>query len=129
MKKVMKKKNGMTGGKMLATGVGMALGAGAYYLLGPEGKKHQKKVSDLIGKMKTEVEKEVKKSKEITVPLYHKVVDSISAEYAKQYEMHEPEIKAFTKKLKREWKGAVKKAKTKPVKKLAKTSKKKKAVK
>jgi hypothetical protein len=117
-----KKKSGVTKGGMLATGVGMALGAGAYYLLGPDGKKHQKKVSTLMSKMKTEVEKEIKKSKEISLPLYNKVVDVVSENYAKQYKMHEPEIKAFTKKLKSEWKNIIKK----PVKKPTKISKKKK---
>jgi gas vesicle protein len=127
MKKIIKKKKGGTsGGKMLATGVGMALGAGAYYLLGPDSKKHQKQVSSLMSKMKNEVEKEIKKSKEISAPLYHKVVDVVSENYTKQYQMHEPEIKAFAKKLKSEWKGAVKKATAKPVKKPTRVSKKRK---
>jgi hypothetical protein len=117
MKKIIKKKkSGISGGKMLATGVGMALGAGAYYLLGPDSKKNQKKVSVVMSKIKNEVEKEIKKSKEISVPLYHKAVDVISENYAKQYAMHEPEIKAFAKKLKGEWKGAIKKATKKPTK-------------
>ena len=105
-----KKESGGIGGKILATGVGAALGAGAYYLLGPDSKKHQKKVSVLMSKMKTEVEKEIKKSKEISTPLYHKIVDVVSENYAKQYQMHEPEIKAFTKRLKSEWKSVAKKA-------------------
>ena len=118
-----KKKSGGSGGKMLAAGVGMALGAGAYYLLGPDGKKNQKKVAGVISKMKTEVEKEIKKSKEVSMPIYNKVVDVVSKNYAEQYAMHEPEIKAFTKKLKSEWKGLTKK----PAKKTSKVSKKKKA--
>ena len=104
-----KNKKSKSGGKLLAAGVGAALGAGAYYLLGPDGKKNQKRVSILMGKIKKEVEKEVKKSKEVSTPLYHKVVDVVSENYAKQYKIHEPEIKAFTKKLKSEWKNVSKK--------------------
>ena len=125
MKKIIKKKSGMSGGKKLAIGAGVAaLAGGAYYLLGPDAKKHQKKASDLVSKIKKEVDREVKKAKENSGPMYHKAVDAISKEYAKQYEMHGPEIKAFAKKLKSEWKGAVKKATAKPIKK-SKVSKKK----
>jgi len=123
----MKKKNGMSGGKMLAAGAGVAaLAGGAYYLLGPDAKKNQKKALELIAKMKKEVEKEMKKAKEMSVPMYQKAVDMISENYAKQYEMHGPEIMAFAKTLKKEWKGVVKKATKTPAKKSTKVSSKKK---
>ena len=121
MKKIIKKKGGMSGGKVLAGVAGVAaVGAGAYYLLGPDAKKHQKKASALISKIRKEVESEVEKAKEVGTPIYHKTVDMISENYAKQYEMHGPEIRAFAKKLKGEWKGVVKKATTKPDKKSTK---------
>jgi hypothetical protein len=101
----MKKNNKMSVGKKVAIGAGLAaVGAGAYYLLGPDAKVHQKKAADLLAKMKKEVQSEVKKAKEISDPVYHKVVDAISENYAKQYKAHEKEIKAFAKKLKSEWK-------------------------
>jgi len=122
MKKTVKnKKGGTTSGKMLAAGVGLALGAGAYYLLGPDGKKNQKKAKVLMAKMQKEIGVEIKKAKEMSGPLYQKAVDVISENYAKQYEMHAPEIKAFAKKLKGEWK----KVSPKPAKKYTKSSKKK----
>ncbi|OGZ00676.1 MAG: hypothetical protein A2946_01935 [Candidatus Liptonbacteria bacterium RIFCSPLOWO2_01_FULL_53_13] len=47
-----KKKNRMSVGKMVAIGAGAAaLGAGAYYLLGPKGKAHRKKTKALAVKM------------------------------------------------------------------------------
>lgn len=50
-----KKKNKASVGKMLAVGAGVAaLGAGAYYLMGPDGKKNQKKAKAWITKMKKE---------------------------------------------------------------------------
>ena len=103
----------MSKGKKVAIGAGIgatvaAVGAGAYYLLGPNAKAHQKKVSLLMAKMKKEVQSEIKKAEEVTTPLYHKVVDVVSENYAKQYKIHEKEIKAFAKKLKSEWKGITK---------------------
>jgi hypothetical protein len=120
MKKVIKhKKGGISGDKVLVGVAALgAAGAGAYYLLGPKAKAHQKKVSALFTKIKKEVEVEVKKAKEVGTPIYHKTVDIVSENYAKEYAAHEKEIKAFAKKLKGEWKGAAKK----PVKKPAKVS-------
>ena len=105
MKKNTNKKSGMSGGKITATAAGMAaLGAGAYYLLGPNAKAHQKKAKVLFGKIKKEVASEIKKAKEVTPPLYQKAVDVVSENYAKQYKMHEKDIKAFAKIMKDEWK-------------------------
>lgn len=113
----------------MAVGAGAAVmgavGAGAYYLLGPKGKAHQKKALALAGKMKKEVEGQIKKAEKITTPLYHKTVDMVSENYAKQYKDHEQEIKAFAKVLKGEWKEVVKKAAPKAAKKVVKVSKKK----
>jgi hypothetical protein len=124
MKKVINKnknKIGNTGAKMIATGMGLALGAGAYYLLGPKSKTHQKKVSGLMSKMKKEIESENKKTKDISVPLYNKAVDVVSTTYAKEYKAHEKEIKAFAKTIKGEWKSVTKK----PIKKSTKVQKRK----
>jgi hypothetical protein len=113
MKKINKK--GISGGKMVAAGAGLAaLAGGAYYLLGPKAKMHQKKASALMAKMKKEVASEMKKAKEVSTPLYHKAVDAIAENYAEQYKMHEGDIKAIAKKLKGEWKAVSKKAPKKP---------------
>lgn len=54
----------MSGGKKMMMGAGMAaLGAGAYYLLGPDAKKNQKKTLTIVKKIKKEVEGEIKKAK------------------------------------------------------------------
>ncbi|MFH1366132.1 MAG: hypothetical protein ABIG99_01980 [Patescibacteria group bacterium] len=108
----MKKNNKMSTGKIAAVGAGLAAaGAGAYYLLGPNAKLHQKKIKTLLTKMQKEVTKEIKKVKEVTPPLYHKAVDIVSKNYAKQYKLHEKDIKAFAQKIKGEWSSTVKKAK------------------
>ncbi|MDP4008893.1 MAG: hypothetical protein Q8P71_00475 [bacterium] len=117
MKKPIKK--GMSAGKKVAIGgavaAAAAVGAGAYYLLGPNAKAHQKKTLALIAKIKKEVQSEMKKLKEVSTPLYHKAVDAISETYAKQYTAHEKDIRDLAKKLKSEWKD-VKKAVKKTVK-------------
>lgn len=103
------KKGGVSKSGMLAVGVGLAaVGAGAYYMLGPNSKEHQKKVSKLVSKIEKEVKSEIKKAEKITMPIYHKAVDVITENYSKQYNMHEKEIKAIAKKLKSEWKDIAK---------------------
>ncbi|OGI67010.1 hypothetical protein A2823_02860 [Candidatus Nomurabacteria bacterium RIFCSPHIGHO2_01_FULL_41_91] len=105
------KKKGMSGGEMAAVGAGVAaLGAGAYYLFGPKAKAHQKKAKVLMDKIKKEVISEVKKAKKVSAPVYHKAVDVVTENYAKQYKLHEKDIKALAKKLKSEWKGITNKA-------------------
>ncbi|MEI8174402.1 MAG: hypothetical protein WCG28_00445 [bacterium] len=103
--KNMKKNSKMSVGKKVVIGAGLAaVGAGAYYLLGPDAKVHQKKAVALLAKMKKEVQSEVKKVKDVSVPLYHKTVDAVSENYAKQYKVYEKDIKTLAKKLKSEWK-------------------------
>ncbi len=61
-----KHKKGMSVGKAVAVGAGIAaVGAGAYYLLGPNSKEHQDKMKGLILNAKNEVKKDVKKVKHV----------------------------------------------------------------
>lgn len=74
----MKKNKKMSVGKKLAIGAGVvAMGAGAYYLLGPNAKAHQKKMSLLATKVKKEAGKEIKR--EI------KKVKAVSKKISKQF--------------------------------------------
>ena len=121
----MKKNKKISEGKKVAIGAGIAAvtlaSAGAYYLLGPNKKAHQKKARILMAKMKKELKSEIRKAKKLTMPLYHKAVDVIAENYSKQYKMHEKDIKAIAKKLKSEWKGAAKTVK-KSVRKVKKSA-------
>ena len=106
------KKGKISVGKVVALGAGVAaLGAGAYYFLGPNGKKNQKKVKVLMTKMEKEVGSKMKKVESATLPIYHKTVDTLAETYSKQYKEHAPEIKAFAKHLKGSWKDIEKKTK------------------
>lgn len=104
----------MSIGKKIAIGAGVvALGTGAFYLLGPNAKTHQKKAVALLAKMKKELAGEIKKAEKVSMPIYNKAIDKISKNYAKQYKLHEKDIKGFAKKLKGEWKNVEKVAKKK----------------
>jgi hypothetical protein len=109
-------KNKSGDGKMIAaTAAGAAaVGAGVYYLFGPNGKANQKKAKALVSKIKNDVKREVKKAKEISVPMYNKAVDVITENYREQYKLHEKDIKAIAQKLKSEWREVTKKPKPKP---------------
>ena len=121
----MKKNKKMSGGKKVVMGAGVAAaGAGAYYLFGPKAKAHQKKAKVLMGKMEKEVASKIKKAKIAGTPLYHKAVEVIAANYAKEYKLHEKDIKAFANKLKNDW-NSTKKATKKNVKKSLRATKKK----
>jgi hypothetical protein len=60
----MKTNKKMSKGKILAVGAGLAaVGAGAYYLAGPNGKKNQEKIKALAGKLKKDGVRVVAKAK------------------------------------------------------------------
>ena len=69
-----KTKTGMSkGGKALAIGAGVAaVGAGAYYLFGKNGKKHQKKLKVKIEKAKVKINSNIEKAKKVVTPIYKK---------------------------------------------------------
>lgn len=124
----MKKNKNTSVGKRVALGAAVgagvaALGAGAYYMFGPKGKTHQRKVFTVLSKMKKEVQTEVKKAKSATMPLYHKAVDMIAENYSRQYKLHAKDIRAFAGKLKKEAQ-AISGATVRKVKKLARKIKK-----
>ncbi|TSC71239.1 MAG: Uncharacterized protein G01um101449_6 [Parcubacteria group bacterium Gr01-1014_49] len=110
-KVVQKKKSGMSVAKAAAIGVGVAaVGAGAYYFLGPKGKQHRGKAKAWMTEMEREVEKRLQKAKSVTEPLYQDAVDALSAVYRKRYKGQASEVSAFAKKLKSEWKATRKKS-------------------
>lgn len=90
-------------GWALATGAAAAMGAGAYYLLGPDKKKHQKKAKELLGKIKDEIVAEAVKAKSVGTPAYHRAAEAVARVYREQYKLHEKDIQAIARKLKDEW--------------------------
>lgn len=100
-----KKKKGISAGNITAVGAGVAaVGAGAYYLLGPKGKQHREKTKTWMVEIEKEIEKKLKKAKNITELFYHGAVDNVVETYGKQYKEYAGEINSFAKKIKDKWK-------------------------
>lgn len=105
--------------KVLIGAGALAVGASVYALMGPNGKKNQKKVKDWAIHMKKEVMTHVKKLEKGSKKEIEGVIDVLSKTYSEQYKEHAPQIKAVSKALKGEWSSFVKT--TKPVVKKATT--------
>lgn len=95
----------MSVGNIATIGAGAAaVGAGAYYFLGPKGKQHRGKTKAWMVEIEKEIEKKLKKAKNVTELFYHGAVDNVVEAYGKQYKEYAGEINAFAKKIKDEWK-------------------------
>lgn len=102
-------KKGGGAGKALAVGAGVAaVSAAAYLLFGPEGKKNRKKIKGWAVKMKGEMIEKLENAKEITEPVYHKVVDEVSAKYAKLKNVDESDVAETVNEVKKYWKSLIK---------------------
>jgi hypothetical protein len=107
----------MSGGRMAAVGASVAaIGAGAYYLMKPKAKALQKKASKGVVMLRKEIMQKAMMAKSMTKPLYDNAVDTLAAEYGKEYKDSETDIKILANKLKGEWKGVAKKIANKSVK-------------
>lgn len=130
------KKEGVSAGKVMAIGAGVAaLAAASYYFFGPEGKKNQKKMKGWMIKMKGEVIEKMENAKEVTEAAYHQIIDTVAQKYLKG--VTGEEARMYVDVLKKQWKGiaasfapkkkVVKKAVKSAVKKAAPSSAKKKS--
>ncbi|MES2930432.1 MAG: hypothetical protein V4665_01465 [Patescibacteria group bacterium] len=127
-------KKGMSTGAMIGVGAGIAAAAAAGYLLfGPDGKKNRKAIKGWAVKMKGEIIEKFEQVKDLTEPVYQKIVDEVQAKYSKMKNVDPKELQALVGEIRKHWK-AVSKTTTKKsapkVKKAAsKASSKKKSVK
>lgn len=133
MKKTNNKKQDGVVGKVVAIGAGIAaLGAASYYFFGPKGKAHRDQLKGWMLKMKAEIVEKLEESKEVTEEAYMKIIDVVSAKYAKLGKIDGQELSSYVAKLKKGWKeisGQKKKVAKKAVKKAVKTAVKKAALK
>jgi len=100
-------------GSSTATVVGVvasvaALGAAAYVLFGKDGKKNRKAISGWAIKMKGEIIEKFEDAKEITEPIYNKIVDEVSAKYMKAKNVDKAELEKAVSGIKKHWKAMVK---------------------
>lgn len=111
-KKVSKK--GISTGGAIGIGVTVAaLGAAAYILFGPDGKKNKKAIKGWSIKMKGEIIEKLEQAKEITEPIYHKIIDEVSAKYAKAKNIDAKDVELAVAEVKKHWKAMAKDAKPK----------------
>ncbi len=100
--------------KYTTLGVSLAgLAAGAYFLFGPKGKKHQKHAKAWVIKMKGDVVEKLESAKEITEPIYRSIIDTVAAEYNKKVKDGQQDIAEIVEDLKSQWKNLTKSIKTK----------------
>lgn len=121
VKKVESKKKSVKAGTIIGVGAGVAaLGAAAYLLFGPNGKKNQKALKGWTVKMKGEIVEEFEKAKHITEPMYHEIIEKVQARYSKFQNVDKKELEKVVKEIKKNWKAIAKEAKAEANKKTKK---------
>ena len=107
-------KKGMGAGEVIGIGAGVAaLTAAAYVLFGPEGKKHRKAVKSWAVKMKGDIIEKFEEAKDLTEPVYHNIVDNVSAKYAKLKNVDKKELDETVAEIKKHWNALKKEASSK----------------
>jgi gas vesicle protein len=122
-----KTKKGISAKTAVGIGAGIAaISAAAYILFGPEGKKNRKAIRGWSVKMKGEIIEKFEQAKELTEPVYHQIVDTVKAKYAKLKNVDQKELEQVVTEIKKHW-NTIKKdnAPKKKVKKIAKKAAKK----
>ncbi len=110
----MQKKTESNVGKVLGGVVGIAaLSVAAYMMFGPEGKKNRKQISGWSVKMKGEIIEKFEKAKEVTEPIFNKIVDEAAVKYAKAKGVSAEELSSVVADLRKHWKALVRDVKAK----------------
>ncbi|MCX6789479.1 MAG: hypothetical protein NTZ42_02615 [Candidatus Gribaldobacteria bacterium] len=105
MVKKITKKGGSNTAEMIVLGASLAgLAAGAYFFLGPKGKKNQKHAKAWAIKMKGDVVEKLETAREVSEPVYHQIIDSVATKYEKGMKASHEEINELAQDLKKHWK-------------------------
>jgi len=98
-------RDGLSAKQVIGIGAGVvALSAAAYILFGPNGKKNRKVIRGWAIKMKGEIIEQFENAKELTEPVYHKIIDNVSAKYAKLKNVDPEELVQTINEIKKHWK-------------------------
>lgn len=104
-KKIETTKESHTGMKVALVGASLAgLAAGAYFFLGPKGKKHQRQAKSWAIKMKGEVVEKLENAQEVSQEVYHDIIDNVAAKYLEGKNVAEDEVTELATDLKKHWK-------------------------
>lgn len=118
MQKKKENKKSISAGKVIGVGASVAaLGAAAYVLFGPDGKKNRKAVKSWAVKMKGDVIEKLENAKEITEPVYHDILDKVHAKYSKIKNIDANDVKAEIEDIRKHWKHIAKEVMPNPKKK------------
>jgi len=114
MQKKKVSKDGLSTGEVVGIGATVAaLGAAAYVLFGKDGKKNKKAIKGWAIKMKGEIIEKLEEAQEISEPVYHKIIDTVSAKYAKAKNIDAKDLELAVDEVKKHWKTMMKDAKPK----------------
>jgi hypothetical protein len=111
---------------MIRVGAGIAaIAATAYFFLGPDGKRHQKKMKGWMVKMKGEVLEKLEEVQDLTEPIYNEIVDTVARAQEVNERIPKDEIYSLANDLKKQWRTIVRTATgdKKKVKRVAKKTK------
>lgn len=104
-------KKGIDAKTVIAIEAGIAaLGAAAYVLFGPEGKKNRKIIRGWAVKMKGEIIEKFEGVKELTEPVYNSIIEKVQEKYQKLKNVDPEELAATVTELKKQWKSIKKEA-------------------
>lgn len=93
-----------TGAKLVVGASIAAVSAAAYLLFGPEGKKNRKIIKGWSVKMKGEIIEKMEQAKDVTEPVYQKIIDQVSSKYAKLKNIDKAELEGVVSDIKKHWK-------------------------
>jgi hypothetical protein len=89
----------------VAVGAGVAaLAAAGYFFFGPNAQKNRKKMKGWMLKMKSEVVENMELVKDMSEPVYHKIVDAAAAKYIATGAIAKQDVAALAAELKKQWK-------------------------
>ncbi|MFH0739896.1 MAG: hypothetical protein V1819_02230 [bacterium] len=90
------------GGAILGASLA-GLAATAYFFFGPKGKTNQKHTKAWAIKMKGDVIEKLETAREVSEPVYHKIIDSVALQYERSKKANHEEIVELAKDLKKHW--------------------------
>lgn len=100
--------------KVVAVSAGVAaIGIMSYLLLGPSGKKNQKKIKGWMLKMKGEVMERIENAQEVSEEMYDSAIDEVAGKYKTLKNIDSNDLIKEISALKRGWKAVVSKGKKK----------------
>ncbi len=102
------------GSKKMAIGASIAAltaAAIAYLLVGPQGKKNRKILKGWVIKMKGDIVERLENVKDITEPVFNRIVDEVASKYEKIKNISPADLEEAVKEIKAQWKSLAKESK------------------